>query len=432
MNADAAETNVQEGPEPPEALRPALRALEDAHDQWHEAFDAYHEPAEIRRRIETVVQTLRNITFRLQSVKSDLDFDFDAWYQPWQDYMRSSDPMAWLNDARIAITKRRGLSTNSFAKVSYVSSYLEPATTVLRLAADTSTEAIVARALEKVPRDSSQHIALEVKRKWTTEGVVQAEVLGLLAWCFHILDALLVAAVEMSGDTQPPETPEEFVRSVALWPCMLVSPSHIPQLFASDTGQPLELTLEAMGPSAPRSYPRAEVRYKRAIAAAEGLPSDPLDRAGRFHEVARLLFKRDGTYMATIQLLTEAGWMLLPYQPADKREKYIIWHEVGRLVLLHRASAVIATGEMWMAEATGAPEPYAEVAGMPGRREALITHVATADGGTRGISSEIVRVLDKPFLKRAVEAEFDPSVPGYFSPILSAWSTMEQTQFGAS
>ena len=59
-------------------LAPVDRRLDDAHRLWHQAEQSYFDPEEFRLAAQNTIQTLRTVTFILQSNKRMVP-DFDAW-----------------------------------------------------------------------------------------------------------------------------------------------------------------------------------------------------------------------------------------------------------------------------------------------------------------------------------------------------------------
>ena len=100
------------------------RRLEDVHRQWHEAERGYFDPESFRVSIQTAIQTLRTVTFIVQSNKR-LFINFDPWYQLWQDRLRADPLMSWMVDARNRIEKQGDLDAHSFVRAEIMASYYE-------------------------------------------------------------------------------------------------------------------------------------------------------------------------------------------------------------------------------------------------------------------------------------------------------------------
>jgi hypothetical protein len=409
--------------EVPDALRPAVDALNDAHAHWHDAVDSYHEPEDFRRHVDAAVQSLRNVTWRLQSMKDQFGDDFDAWYGPWQDLMRADPLLVWLNDARIEVVKRSGLNPNSLALVRIIDSYLEPETTLLSLPARTPTDRVVAAAQARIPEAIREHVAIEVLRRWEVAEQDDAELTEVLAHCWHVLDALLVYAAELLRGESPELSPE-FVATVEVPKCMNgPNPSGIPLVVEADT-------LEPFGEEFVRS-PRNEADVQRAVDCygARSLPvPSPEDslakRAEKLHVQTRNMFKKDGHAVPVLHLYGRDGAMVVVMTSRDKRDKFLQWHRIGHLVLDRGFDSFVFTSEVWLAPVPDVIVPYPDVENMSGREEALVTNYADSAGNVGNIMSPIVRVLGKPFLKK-MGSDAVADVPGeenFVSPVRRAWA----------
>ena len=104
-------------------LVPIDRRLEDVHRHWHSAERAYFEPDAFRVAIQTAIKTLRTVTFIIQSNKHLIP-EFDHWYGPWREKLKSDALMRWMVDARNKIEKQGDLEAHSFVRAEIVASYL--------------------------------------------------------------------------------------------------------------------------------------------------------------------------------------------------------------------------------------------------------------------------------------------------------------------
>ena len=103
----------------------ATSRLQEVYILWHKSVEAYEKPDEFRTNLNACVQAIRNVTFILQSQKSEIE-DFEKWYSPWQNAMKNDKIMRWCVEARNIIVKAGDIEKNSMAIVSYVASYFEP------------------------------------------------------------------------------------------------------------------------------------------------------------------------------------------------------------------------------------------------------------------------------------------------------------------
>lgn len=100
------------------------RRLAQVHQHWHEAEQAYFNPDNFLVAIQTAIQTLRTVTFILQSNKR-LFSNFDVWYDSWQDKLRADPLMRWMVDARNKIEKQGDLEMHSFVRAEIMASYYD-------------------------------------------------------------------------------------------------------------------------------------------------------------------------------------------------------------------------------------------------------------------------------------------------------------------
>lgn len=401
----------------PPTLEPALQALEDAHETWHDAYEAYHDPARFRRAVEALVQTLRNVTWRLQSRKYEFK-DFDSWYVPWQEYMRQDVRLSWLNEARVDVVKRSGLNSASFARISVIDSYSYSPPTVFEVPITTSTAEIVRQAQTQIPREIRPYATIEVARRWQAPNFPDQELLSVLAHCWHVLDALLIYGWEVHQGSEPKETPGDFVRTVEVPGCMLIPRDVLPILVEADTGNEVELGWE-----------KAEYDKEKAQKATERYKLEPgpisneaLEAGQELHDQARTIFKKDGTHVPILYLRAPAGeWEPRVVLTEGKRHKFLLWRRVAHEVAYRGHDAYILTSEMWVAPMDELSRtPYFHAESHPRRREALVTSVEAADGGGKEWCSEIVRFMGKAFLKKPIQMEVHEG--GFSMPIRRVWA----------
>jgi hypothetical protein len=414
-------------------LQPAYTALLDSHEQWHDAFDTYHDPKSFRRHIDTLIQSLRNVTFRLQEAKHAFPIDFDAWYGPWQDHMRSDSNMTWLRDARNEIVKSSGIQPSSYALVRVIDSFDEPDETLLRLPPTVSTQNLLDRARRQVPDDIQPFVAFEVMRRWSAPDAENQELLALLLRCFHVLDALLLdagIALTRDPDSEHPP-PGDVIESVA-WPrCMIPLASLLPIMQEADTKKFITYS--------PRTIEKdeatakvAEKRYGPPKTPPEDLPVDLLERAETMNDIARNVFKRDGFHYPFAHFRrTDGTWEIQSPIAFSKRDKFIMWHTYAAMALRDGYNGVIFTTEVWLAPFPEVPRPYESAEDSPDRKEFLVTYAEEASGRSIVISSEIYRLLGKPYLKRArVDRSPHPDSMIFFRPLRRVWQELASIDLG--
>jgi len=100
------------------------RRLEDVHQQWHQAEEAYFDPEAFRIAVQGAIATLRTVTFVLQNLKHQIP-QFEQWYEPWRQRFGADPIMKWMNDARNIIEKQGDLTAHSFIRAEFIASYLD-------------------------------------------------------------------------------------------------------------------------------------------------------------------------------------------------------------------------------------------------------------------------------------------------------------------
>jgi hypothetical protein len=146
------------------------------------------------------------------------------------------------------------------------------------------------------------------------------------------------------------------------------------------------------------------------------------------NDVARQILKKDRKHIPLAFLRHHDGqWEQFFVWSEDKRDKFVLWHQLGHLVGSQGYDAVIFTTEVWMAPSVQ-QVLYPDVEGMSGRREALVTYLETRDGTRVMWRSDIVRVLGRPYLKKAeFQNELDADKVMFFAPVRRAWANSDRT-----
>ena len=403
-------------PSSDEILRPVARVLKDARAHRHDALVSYHDPETFQRSVEALVQDLRNVTFRLQSVKSNID-GFDAWYGPRQDQMREDEVLRWLNNARVEIVKKTGLRSSSFARVSVIDSYLEAPTVVTQLPVDLSTEELVGQTISALPPAIRQHLTLEIRRRWEAPSLPGLELLFALAHCYVSLYELIEAvAYELLGEDEPIVG---LLMTSDDWAEMLVDASERFIQIKADTGEQIEVAAREVDEMP--DLETASSHYGIDLASTV-YPLDAMDRANASHERARAIFNVDG-YHVLLAILSDCGGrqQIIALELNDKRDKFLAMRRIAEHVVEGDFDLVVVTGESWLAPAVETPQAYLDLSKFEDKREALITWAESKDGRAVGFASMINRHESGVTLDEAIVVH-SPVV--LLDPIRRAWAKM--------
>lgn len=402
---------------PDEILRPVARVLKDARVHRHDALVSYHDPETFLRSVESLVQDLRNVTFRLQSVKSKID-GFDAWYGPRQNQMREDEVLRWLNDARLEIVKKTGLLSSSFARVSVIGSYLEAPTYVTQLPVELSTEELVGQTISALPPTILQHLTLEIRRRWEAPSLPGLELLFALAHCYVSLYELIEAvASELLGEDRPVAG---LFMSGDDWDELLVDASERFIQVKADTGEQIEVAAREIDEKP--DLETASSHYGIDLASTT-FPLDPMDRAKASHERARAIFNVDG-YHVLLAILSDSGGrqQIIALEMNDKRDKFLAMRQIAEKAVEGDFDLVVVTGESWLAPVEEMPNAYIELSEVEDKKEALTTWAESKDGRSIGLASMISRNEHGVTLDQAIVVN---SPVALLDPFRRAWAKMK-------
>jgi len=203
------------------------RRLEDVHRHWHSAEQAYFKPTAFRVAIQTAIQTLRTVTFILQSNKHLIQ-EFDAWYGPWQEKLKSDALMRWMVDARNKIEKQGDLEAHSFVRAEIVASYLNNGPVIDVPAKLFEGPRLILKGIPK--SDLGEHVkkfgTLRVQRRWVENSLLDYELLDAVAIAYGKIAEMVHDAHRTIGRDPPTtinaETGEQYAPGrVGRLPCML-------------------------------------------------------------------------------------------------------------------------------------------------------------------------------------------------------------------
>lgn len=224
------------------------RRLADVHRQWHEAERGYFDPETFRISIQAAIQTLRTVTFIVQSNKR-LFADFDPWYESWQNRLRADHLMRWMVDARNKIEKQGDLEAHSFVRAEIMASYYEEGP---RMEVPAELFQSPVELISGIPTGALQnHVfkdgILRIQRRWVENSLPEYELLDAVAIAYGkvaqlVADAHRQLGLEplstMVGDIDRTEGDES--RGGRL-PCMIGHDDARSHHVWLATGQPMEI-----------------------------------------------------------------------------------------------------------------------------------------------------------------------------------------------
>lgn len=402
------------------------RRLEDVHQHWHQAEQAYFHPEPFRTAIQTTILTLRTVTFILQSNKQEIP-DFDAWYGVWRDRLKADSLMRWMVDARNKIEKQGDLEVNSFVRAEIVASYLNEGPSVdvpARLFDDPTI------LVQNIPRIALRehilkHGILRIQRRWVENTLPEYELLDATAIAYGKIAQIVHGAHRQMGLEVPTTTNvetdqqyDEGAREGRL-PCMIGHADARSLDVNLSDGQPLEF--ERIEQKIDRDEAeKITERYGDTHVGMFG-PDNANEEeiAASLFNTARKVFLKDG-YHESIHFLFKGRKLvhMFPVRSENQAQKYLLMRMLAHEVKKHGADAVIGLAEVWTAPVDSL-KPYQRPVDSPVRKEALVADLVTKHEGPIQFSAIIHRDTDSFTLGEThVLRDFAAFL---YAPVYDAW-----------
>ena len=402
------------------------RRLEDVHRFWHEAERAYFDPDGFRVSIQTAIQTLRTVTFILQSNKR-LFSNFEPWYESWQEKLRADPLMRWMVDARNKIEKQGDLEAHSFVRAEILASYYEegPRMEVAAELFQSPAELINSIRTEALKEHVFKDGILRIQRRWIENSLPNYELLDAVGIAYGRV-AELVADAHRELGLEPPSTMSgdadhtqgKDSREGRL-PCMIGhDDARSFNLWLATGGV---MTLEQETVKFDKASKKAVVeRY--GIDPKEILPSlDPTPEIvlKDLFATGKKMFIKDGYHQTMVFLLNGARPLkIMGLNIQEHGEKYLLMRSLANEVITHGADGVIMIGEVWTAPYDPS-KPYRRAVDAPEKKELLTATLVTKSGDPVHLSAFIQRTGDDVSLGETVLVRNQAQIA--FAPIYAAW-----------
>lgn len=455
-------------------FRVAENRLREAHRHWHECVRLYQDPEDFRISVNATVQALRNVTFALQSAKSNVT-GFDDWYGQEQEAMKADPILRWSHQARNVIVKQGDLSTKSTLRVSLIADYENEAKDIASdqvvwgTSPGLSSDVSVATALApsnltieeifeelhnwRIPMSVKQNATVKIERRWVDDKMPEYELLTLLAYTYgrmnaivggaHNLldmDALRVQAElgEVGGGTQDASGRIEEGPRPGRLPCMV------------STRNERSTRLRLIDATPVKEFRNWKVEYDPEVA-SEAI------RSGIYGQVARFPSEEVGELQKNRQLAVairhyaslargiirsgqDHGWFSYFFRqgrPVDSRVhvsvdghgKRVIAAEIAHVALQLDADAVIMLSEAWVSPPRLTVDGVYVSPSLQTDRSEVIMLDAVAKSGARAGGILPFRTLSGEPPNRVVEVgEFQPQdgTNGILLATLAAWGGWEE------
>jgi hypothetical protein len=398
-------------------------AFEHASFYAHECVRTYHDPTHFRFALSSFIQAARNVTFRLQAHKAAIP-QFEKWYASWQEVLRTSPAMSWINTSRVEITKRQGLHTNSKAVVTVYMSYLDAPVFMMDTDPSTEDDALLETVVNRLPSQARRNAVVEIRRAWIADGTPAIDVLAAITEALRVLTALMVSLKEVvaSGIYRLAATVLATTARPKLTP---TDPTT--RRYRADRTYELNWAFTLVD---------VEQRRKSELEARYGFDLNPLGNPlpESVNELAELLcqlmtriLEVDGEYVPTLWLRCRGSWQVTVVAFPDKAAKFHFWHTVAQRVEAEDIDAVVFASEAWTV--VGKPENLVDLdLGIhPERGEMLTVAGVARDGTCIGWERTFERdSLGRPRFASNWDQRSNTWDEGFLSPVRRAWGLVEK------
>jgi len=338
----------------------ATSRLHEVYTLWHQSAEAYEDPGEFRTYLNACIQAIRNVTFILQSQKSEIE-NFEIWYSEWQTAMKNDQIMKWCVATRNKIVKAGDLEKHSEAIVSYIASYFEPPKFHFRVSPFSSaTEIAHEVAINFLLPELRNDGFLKVEKRWVSVDFPKIELLELLAYAFSFLANLLADVEKRNGPTAKSNTEEieqTFNKSTEF---LKINKADMPLCMAAFEDirtqwlklPHLEFTQAVVAKDQKIDPPKEKI-IKRYGGLPSLSPSEEKIESG-LRKQATLILKQAKKNLIKDKRLVTVAFLINPNKEMsiveinyeNYEDKYLVWESVAKEVFRRRATAIITVGEM--------------------------------------------------------------------------------------
>lgn len=426
------------------------KRLNDVFTIWNEVVRAYQYPEDFRTKINIAIQSLRNVTFILQSEKSVFK-NFNNWYLPWQEKMKNDDVMKWLHEARNRVVKKGDLETKSIARVNILT-YENKKVMELSFSPSSKIEeiaqGIIRFELVKVPAEIKEDVVLSFERRWVVSDFPSKELLEIIAYGYSFLSRLLADAHrELESDIitcEYNQNSQAYSRDGILLEMITTKNKRTLNLTYSN-GRIKVMNLHNIREKLvdERGYIKKDIReevtkrYGDTKALWEKFPKTkdpfPFNLKDRHIEMAKYLLSKDKhlsmkAFLYTIETLSPRICTLLP---ENKSDKFVLMQEVAEEVKKTNSTGIVIISESWYISAPIDNDMLKHIKKLNqpskkpfGRKESVIIIMATPEKVETYTIPFSRNLFGKIKFEETLEIKED-NRDGLLRPIFDAWRIMK-------
>lgn len=154
---------------------------------WADCDENYHDFKEFISSLNGLIQSLRNLTFIIQSYKSIIP-NFEGWYVSKQDEMRRDAYLRWAHESRNIVVKSSNLKLKSKTVVELMNWESHPLQTIEIDPLSENTEIIntywTGLSVKNLTKALNEPI-IRIERYWIADNLPEKELLWLTAYCYR-------------------------------------------------------------------------------------------------------------------------------------------------------------------------------------------------------------------------------------------------------
>ena len=350
-------------------LDTAYNRLDEAHRAWHMALAGYHRIDDFRAGINTAIQSLRNITFTLQSQKDGLP-NFDTWYSNWQIKIKTDPVLKEFNTARTAIVHQEDLKLHStaiartkgwidFQKMAFTFDPTKDSHDVAKGFYDAYVVHL------PIAEEMKYRLVFEFERKWVYDKLPDYELLDAVGYACNFFFEMLRDAereffIPARKDIRTGDYCESRLNNIGQLKCMVITPQERCLSFGFKDGNILRLQTDKISHSE-KDMIRAHKRYgdwnsEDIVSMLIGIFPDeyPFEQMKIFVQAALCNLKKDGHLIPTSFLFKNSGDspMIIAHPFINQEAKVMAIDRIASEIIKNDVSFVLVLSEAWQYDET--------------------------------------------------------------------------------
>jgi hypothetical protein len=413
----------------------AQKRIIEAKSFLKKANNSYHDSEEFIININACIQALRNVTFLIQSQKTEIS-NFDVWYEnSWRSALKSDKILKWLIDARNQIVKQEDLVMFSYVTVSLHNNYFSAPSFTFQLDPFLNNHEIAKLISISKPDIFYKDGYLKIERKWIENNCFQIELLRILTHCFLILNEL-VKDVEIQRG--PIIYPEKFLSNThnSFEDYLLITNNELKNL--SDDEMKSNVNWYKLP-----EFEFVELKHFE-VKRDESLLEELKKRYGDIHSVncnsitfkekfdthivnAKNIIKVDKFHMNSLFMMDKnrKGYFHnLIF--SDITDKYHIWNDIYTFIKNNFIVELIFVSEIWIANVdTYSKQQVDSISKLLERAEALMIVGCNINDEFYSSINQFTRVNDEILFLEEIKSETE--VPFYLLEIFKIWNNWKLT-----